>query len=153
EKMTILIGYSPEYKVEANADNTLSIQNRDYVETGPGFFQRRKSHAAFRKNAAGEVTNLFFDAEAFERIKWYDTNNFQLTFAGISLGLFLYGMLLAIIRFAVGSLRQKTQMKSAYLITAVLCISYFGFLALLWFTLGQRSLFEFTYPVPTYIKI
>lgn len=152
EKIEVLMGFAPEIKVVLNPDNTLMIADKDYVEIEPFYFEHTNgnSFASFRQNADGVVTNVFLEQDAFERLQWYETNRFQLTFAGSCLAVFIFTCFLCLIRAL--RRKRKPEIGRLYLLSGITSAAHLIFVPVLIQTIARRHLFELSYAVPFLLK-
>ena len=152
EKLGLLKGFAPEISVKVSSDDALTIEDREYIETEPLFFVQvsGRSFASFRKNQAGEIANLFIDTDAFERIRWYDTNQFQLTLVGVCLSLFAIVCIVWLVR----SLRRRPEnpLKRLHAVAGTTSALHLIFIAILDVTFMHKRLFELSYGVPPALK-
>ena len=88
EKLVTLLG---ELRILSNTDGTLTIRfpgdhlpSRRGVEVEPLLFQSidGKGYAAFREDRHGNISHLFLDQLALEKLPWYETAPFQLRLIG-----------------------------------------------------------------------
>lgn len=151
EKLGLLMGFAPEISVKASA-GVLTMEDREYVETEPFFFEQvtGRSFASFRTNQAGEMTNLFIDTDAFERIRWYDTNRFQLTLAGTCLSFFAIVCIVSLIRLL--RRRPEDPLKGLDAVAGITGVFHLIFIAVLEATFLHKRLFELSYGVPPGLK-
>lgn len=152
EKLGLLMGFAPEISVKVSSADAVTMEGKEYVETEPLFLEQvsGRSFASFRKNHAGEITNLFIDTDAFERIRWYDTNRFQLTLAEACLSFFA----IVCIAWLVRLLRPRPEdpLKRLYTIAGTTGAFHLVFIAILEVTFMHKRLFELSYGVPPALK-
>ena len=152
EKLGLLMGFAPEITVNASSARALTIEDREYIETEPLFFEQvtGRSFASFRKNQAGEITNLFIDTDAFERIRWYDTNRFQLALTGACLSFFAIVCIVSLIRLF--RRRPEDPLKRLHAVAGTTGALYLIFIAILEVTFMHKRLFELSYGVQPALK-
>ncbi len=91
EKITMLLG---QLKVEFDDDKLQVIypqgsiaSEENWIKIGPKLFQNTGDGAlmAFREDAAGNITHMFIEIEAYEKLPWYTSPNIQAGFIAIML--------------------------------------------------------------------
>lgn len=153
EKLEVLMGFNPEIQVSVNPDATLTIGQKNFVEVEPLLLEQTngRSFAAFRKNQQGAMTHLFLEQDAFEKIRWYETNRFQIAFAGSCVILFF----LAIAVWIVKLLRRRpgSGIDRLYRLSAVLSAVNLIFVGILFQTFLRKPVFELSYAIPLALKV
>jgi CubicO group peptidase (beta-lactamase class C family) len=115
EKFCALMGYlgrgeSPELKIRANRDGTISLMQR-FVEIEPQVFQRLdgKVLLAFRENEQGRVTHVLIDRQGvYERLPWYAVVEWRLAWAFSCVLVLLSACLIWPLGYLARRLRKKT---------------------------------------------
>jgi hypothetical protein len=151
EKIELLMGLAPEIEVKANPNRTLLIGRKNYVEVEPMYFEQLngRAFASFRKNREGIMSNVFLEQDAFERIHWYETNRFQVLYAGASLAVFGIALLV----WPVKAILPKVRLTLLDHLSAGISAAHLTLLITLYFTIAKRSLFQMTYGVPLALKL
>lgn len=152
EKLALLMGLVGEIDVKVSSADTLTINGKEFIETAPLFFEQTngRSFASFRQNAEGAMTNVFLDTDAFEKIHLYDTNKFQMYFAGVC----LLSFVLSGIIWLIWTLRAHRSDIPASLhnTTALIAVVHLVFVAILILTFLRKRLFELSYDVSPVLK-
>lgn len=114
EKLVALMG---EFRVLSKGDGTLTLRfpgdrlpPRRGVEVAPLLFQSidGEGYAAFWEDRRGNISHLFFDQLALEKLSWYETASFQI---GL-LSFFVLVFLSALIAWPVILIRRRRNRSS-----------------------------------------
>lgn len=153
EKIGVLMRVAPEIKVELNQDDTMTIEDKNFVEIEPYFFQQTtgKSFAWFRQSGDQPATHVFVEQEAFERIQWFETKRFQLTLAASCLSIFLVTCILWLIRAMRRN--RRADIARLYLVSGLTSMAHLIFIPVLILTVARKHVFELNYAVPLALKI
>ncbi|WP_147333126.1 serine hydrolase domain-containing protein [Archangium gephyra] len=111
------LGWRQELRVRDGGDGTLHIKEpghapRRWVEVEPRLFRPAEDPAspervAFREDAAGHITHLFFENQpmaAYERVPWYETSVFTYGLLAVCAALFALAVLAGILHRSPGTL-------------------------------------------------
>ncbi|WP_143196181.1 serine hydrolase [Archangium sp. Cb G35] len=104
------LGWRQEIRVRDGGDGTLHIKEpghtpRRWVEVEPRLFRPAEDPAspervAFREDAAGHITHLFFENQptaAYERVPWYETSAFTYGLLAVCAALFALAVMVGVL--------------------------------------------------------
>ncbi len=170
EKINIL--FMNKARVRMIGENTLEIWGTSAVQVKPQLFQWQDKNIkasareiAFREDQDGNITHLFYDGGAYEKLRWYETGIFQLIFFIFPTLVFLYVTIGWSIKFASNAIKRKRETKKknesfdrirqranavVFLICALNTFFIIGFSAIM---MTQRDALVYHLPVTIYMLL
>ena len=152
DKVAILVGFAPEIEI-VSKDNSLEIvewNDKLIPSSDLTFHSKYDRYLAFGGNTEGEISYFFADTYSYQKLKWYEPVQFQISWIGSIVLILLIYMIVSVtrklfVRKGKSHLIKKINFSLAFVIVL--------FLALLAFALITTDPQEFFYGVPLPIKI